>query len=473
MRGSRFLTGRAPSPPYVANLDSSTTLLRATARYLRGEDFPRLGMIPRSLEPLVRALNYLPRRWRQQLYTWSGVSETVSPDRLDEIRVEAIRRWAVERYPTRGYPAVMIGSANGAAVHLAALLGIPWLPQTFVIPVRRTIPAGAGTADLEWGREPGRKLLAENPDIRLHQMHDPNQDRLLIERMAYFRVKSLALGEAYERFLETVLAPGGTIILVECARQWPTTAVDDRHVFQFGGIGGLTPEEYHEGGETVEEFLQRGRDSPSRWDPPEPDDERPEAEWGFEPALRADSLSFADERGYDVRRLRFDHPQELSPPVADLYREHYEERGISADRLLVESFALVSPWWSLRTGTVPYWVPFNTTSDADSVEDYLSSVSEPYEELALMLISHGLDSAGMASIDRWQSLIEAPTNGGEFVGVDPGKYPIDLGTYARYRTELSDSTSIRFPLPPPVSLDSVDGFLADASRQYGVRWITE
>jgi hypothetical protein len=72
-------------------------------------------------------------------------------------------------------------------------------------------------------------------------MHDPDQDRLMSQRMAYFRIKQRRLGEAYERFLRDRLAPGGSIILVECRHSWPTTRLGPRHVFQVGGSGGATP----------------------------------------------------------------------------------------------------------------------------------------------------------------------------------------------------------------------------------------
>ena len=39
--------------------------------------------------------------------------------------------------PDGRYPAVMIGSSNGALTHLAAACGVPWLPQTVLVPVRR------------------------------------------------------------------------------------------------------------------------------------------------------------------------------------------------------------------------------------------------------------------------------------------------------------------------------------------------
>ena len=60
--------------------------------------------------------------------------------------------------------------------------------------------------------------MQANPDLQLHHMHDANQDRLMVQRMTYFRIKRLRLGEAYERFLEECLAPGGNcgLVAVDC-----------------------------------------------------------------------------------------------------------------------------------------------------------------------------------------------------------------------------------------------------------------
>ena len=459
---------------YVANFDSEAAMLRALGNYLRGEDFPMIGSMPRSVEPLMKALvavvNVVPRRVREEVYTWSGRSEAVPPKRLEQVRAEDVSRWVVSHYPRRRYPAAVIGSSNGALVHLYCALGIPWLPQTFLVPVRRSgVHPDEPVEELQWGREPARVLLSANPELQLHHMFDPNQDRLMARRMSYFRVKRLQLGNTYERFLEGTLADGATLFVAECALKWPTTRIGERHVFQFGALGGATPEEFLRGSERVEDYLARYGSHRKRWDPPQPDGERPEAEWGFEPILREDIERFAREKGYRVRRIIFEEPEDPSPLVADLYRRWYEEYGLPTNRLLVESFILMEPWWALRTGSVPFWMVFNTESSADRLERYLE-VADPYDYIHLMLFSHGVDSVGLAPIERWRSEVRRARKHGGFVGVDERRFPRDFATFVRYHTDLKKIPA-RLPMPEPLSLSRLDAFLDRAGDRYPVRWI--
>src|SRR5215208_1612567 len=141
-----------------------------------------IGSMPRSVEPLMKALvavvNGLPRRVREEVYTWSGRSEAVPPKRLEQVRAEDVSRWVVSHYPLRRYPAAVIGSSNGALVHLYCALGIPWLPQTFLVPVRRSGGhPDEPRQDMEWGKTHAPALLRANPELALHHMHDANQDR--------------------------------------------------------------------------------------------------------------------------------------------------------------------------------------------------------------------------------------------------------------------------------------------------------
>jgi hypothetical protein len=125
------------TPWFVADFDSASAMVQTAARFLHGQDFPRLGLSPR-LAPLAIAVNYLPKPLRRLVYTHSGAAEAIAPARLSEIRAEEVSQWATGLYPERTYPAIAIGSSNGALVHLCAALGIPWLPQTVLIYARLT-----------------------------------------------------------------------------------------------------------------------------------------------------------------------------------------------------------------------------------------------------------------------------------------------------------------------------------------------
>jgi hypothetical protein len=174
-------------------------MVRARANILWGKDFPVVGPRPHWCLPALRlaggVINRLPQTLQEQRYIWTGRAEAVAPTKLACMQAA----WVAARYPTRQYPAVAIGSSHGAAVPLWVALGIPWLPQTLLMPVVRSgTSPDAPQAAINWADAPARVFLQANPDVPLHHMHDPNQDRLMIQRMTYFRVKRLALGAAYE-----------------------------------------------------------------------------------------------------------------------------------------------------------------------------------------------------------------------------------------------------------------------------------
>lgn len=461
---------------YVADFDSANGMLRALSNYLHGRDFPLLAAQPLWTGPafklLASAINALPDSLKEQVYIWSGRLEAVAARKLEKARTEQITEWVTGIYPQRRYQAVAVGSSNGALTHLWAALGIPWLPQTFLVPVARSGPLpDEPRQDLEWARHWAARFLAVNPDVHLHHMHDPNQDRLMLRRMTYFRVKRLWLGEAYERFMQQCLEPGGTIFVVDCRLKWPTTRISDRHVFQFGALGGATPQEYHHGGKRVEEYLARYDIGATKWDAPEPNEDSPEAEWGFEPRLGEDIERFARQHGYRIRRIVFEEPEHTSPPVADFYREWNQRRKVAAERLLVESFIVMEPYWTVRTGSVPYWMFFNKLPSAEMLEAYLDQNS--FDEIYMMLFSHGVESVGLASIEKWRELLRRAKKHGAFIGVDESAYPRDFGVFVRYYFDLKRKIRARYPMPPALHLSYLDDFIDRRNKGYRVRWLEQ
>lgn len=456
----------SPAPSGIAKFDSSSAMVRALALFLEGKDFPGLGQ-SQFLQAIVPHANRLPRRLRETVFARLGATEGVAPDKVGTVSADAIAEWMAGLYPRPRYPLVMIGSSSGAMIHLAAALGAPWLPQTFLTLVKQTgVHPDDGVTGMQAGREPAERFLAANPGVQLHHMHDPSQDRLMLRYITYFRPK-FRLPPAYRAFIARSLEPNGTIVLVECGRRWPTTRLGERYVYQFGAVGGPTTDEYFDGGPRVEAYLSRYGSPRRRWEPPSPNGESPEAEWGFEPALRDEIIEFAQERHYRVLRLCFEDPEHLSPLVADFYRAWHRERGIAADRLVIESFILMEPYWTLRIGAVPFWMTFNMEPSLHWVRRYIEE-AEAFEHVHLMLFAHGVNSVGLPPIEAWRTVLDLGTKGGSFLGVDPDAYPAHFAGFARYHTDIAKLPG-RHPLPDPLPLSRFERFVEESGGRYPVR----
>ncbi|MFC0111262.1 hypothetical protein [Kibdelosporangium aridum] len=420
----------------IAAFDSASSMLSATARGLRDEPFDRLGR-GRLFAATLRVANLLPRPVRQRLYAVAGGAEGVPPDQLGSVDLEAVAGWVTDHYPRNQYPAVLLGSSNGAAVHLATALGAPWLPQTLLVPVRWSgnDPDRPDRA-LEFGADVAPDFLRRNPDIVLHHMHDANQDWLMIRQMAYFRVKRRRLGAAYERFLRECLAPNAPIIVLADSSTWPVTTVGDRHVFQIGAQGGIRPQDYD----------RRGI---------EPDADAPEAEWGFDADLLDDVQRFAAAAGHPVHVVRYPDTHALSAPVADIYREWL---GGTADQLLVESFLLIDPTRTRQAGLVPLWTMFSVESAVDVTENYLRSRS--FRAVHIGLFPHGVRSRGIAEPDRWRERLSGVDM--DFVGVDTRRFPADFAALVRYGSALRAMPRLSAPAPGTLTVDKAMGLLTSA-----------
>ena len=401
----------------VASFDSASALHAAIAAALRGRPFPHLGN-PTAYARAARVAGRLPWPLLRRIYARIGAAEGIAPERLGDVDMDQVAESFAAAYPARRYPAVLLGSSNGALAHLAAALQAPWLPGTVLIPVAHVGDPERPDRALAFGREHGHRLLLANPDIVLHQMHDEAQDALMAARMAYFRTKWSALPNAYGRFLAERLAPGAPVIVAEDRSRWPVTRVGSRHVFQNGG-GGQPPVDY-----------LRGPHSPT------PDEEAPEAEWGADPGLLTGLRHWCAIHGHPLVRLVYDGPQAAAAPVAAAVRRWYQRLGRPSDKLIVPSFVLGDPWRTLQIGAVPFWTFFPVGPALADLETYLRT-NEPYREVLLLVFQHGADSPGRAPARDWRRVIEAQGPTARLVALDQRKDPHDIGSLGRYGPELA------------------------------------
>ena len=361
----------------------------------------------------------------------------------------------------------MIGSSSGALVHLAAAMRVPWLPQTVMVGVRRE---GGGVddprGDLEQARRCGERSVAANPEIQLHQMHDPSQDRLSLEYITYFRFKYRRLLPAYRRFLQERLPRDSLIIVSDCRKTWPTTRINDRYVFQFGAVGSMEHEEYVNGSERVRAYLEHYGVDQQGWDAPEADGESPEAEWGFEQALMDDIAAMARECGHRILRLAFDDPEHLSPLVADLYHDWYECIDRPTKRLVVGSFVQVERHWTLRTASLPFWATFNCQTSLDHLRGYLEN-PRTFAQIRRMIFPHGTESVGLPALEDWRRAMRRGSDDVDFLGVSEASYPHHFAALAKYSEEVR-ALDEHLPLPDPLSVAELERFLAKAHDRYAV-----
>jgi hypothetical protein len=290
-------------------------------------------------------------------------------------------------------------------------------------------------------------LLDANPDIRLHQMHDAAQDALMVARMAYFRTKWTSLPDAYARFLADRLEPGAPVLLVHDESVWPVTVVSERHVFQTGGRGGLSPEEHL-----------------ARPHAPAADGVAPEAEWGAEPGFSAAVADWCAATGHPLVRIVVDGPQEAAHPVASVLRAWTRARGGRADRLLVPSFVLADPWRTIELGRVPFWTFFPVRGAAASLDAHLAA-SDPYRVVDLMLFQHGALSPGLASPRDFADVVRRHGATPHLVALRADTSPHDIGAMARYgpalRAERAEGPGFR----PLAVAEAVAGLRAVAGER--------
>lgn len=278
----------------------------------------------------------------------------------------------------------------------------------------------------------------------------------------------MQLGEAYRKFISDNLERYGTIIIIECQKKWPVKKVGRRHFFQFGGLGGISPEEYYKGSDEISEFLRKENSSVQEWDAPHPDGEIPESEWGFEPALKNDIYNFASGNDYNVQRLVYNEPEDLSPFVADIYSWWYRKRNITPETLIADMFFLISPYWTIRTGSVPFWMAFNSKRSINRLKEYLQQ-KDAFENIYMLPFSNGVEGSGIATQEDLKSALALAKKSGSLIGSEPDKYPYDFGVFSRYQKDLKKKITSRYPIDTSLTFLQLYDFFHHSNGKFNVK----
>ena len=440
---------------------ASPVLTRLIAGVLSGQ--PETVFNFNAVEKIGLALlNRLPvsvaRAVVRQQFRWTALP----PREAEKLQVEQLIAARLADYDgvDGQFDAILAGSAmGGATAHLAAVLGVPFLPQPFILGLRGGSPEDEVPPHLALTSRVAERILERNPEVSAIGHFDPIHDGWLTRVVSHLRLKLIDLPRGYRDFLQNKLKPGGTIVYLDCAARWLQYRLGSRQVYQIGGWGGISPQEFIEGSERIDRALaESGSKHRGGWGLPglEPAEE-PESEWGSEPGLDRALEVFALEQGYNFERITFEDPQGFSRLAFLAHEELYRQQGREVEGVVVETFTQYDPQLVLSAGLLPLWLIFNTTDSREFLETQSQFFprGKPVYFSGLVTLSRTPD---MVPWEAWAQALDQFS--WTSIGARPSRYPEDLISLWRWSERLRDfappsEAANPFTLPLSALLDLI------------------
>lgn len=353
---------------------------------------------------------------------------------------EGLARQAVSHYEYPegrvGYPAIIIGAPNGGVAYLAALLDAAFLPAHFLLSFADHTDPDDIKAYHQAGAQLIETILATNPDLLAINHYDPIHDRFLVEEVNHIRLKLLALPEAYRQFIHRHLAPGGVVFFVDNSYTWHQYKIDDRHMFQVGGLGGFSDRDYIKGSDVINAWLAEQKSQHrGGWHLSEyPLVKTNESEWGSLPQFREAVKAFAHENGYQFRAISGAHPEDFSALAYTAYLWESRLHQRTPNGVLVECFTQINPTAVQRGDLLPLWMPFNTIDSLEYFERMVSYIPKVLP-VGLSLLPNFTRTPDLPTAQDWLEVGER-IGSVQWIGVNPERYPMDLEAIFDYVPQL-------------------------------------
>jgi hypothetical protein len=421
-----------PTPPLESLESSSPIVTRAVAAGLRGQ-FCDNYEFPAWQKTVLLALGALPQGAARfaisRFQSISGLPPEVMADfSMDRLIQARLADYAQLDGP---FPAIVTGAAlGGATTYLSLALGGPFLPQAFVV----TLKGGSLTGDvneyLHRSLDTALRIAAENPGLMTIQHYDPIHDGWLTSFVNHLRFKLLDLPPAYAEFIRTKLTPGGALVYLEGGASWLRYRLGERSIFQVGGWGGISPEEFLEGSQRIRDYAKRAGLKYSDWRLTNYELERgPESEWGCEPGLAEALEAFCKREGFRFVRIPLPHPNDFSRLAFSTARRLLDKEGRQPAGVVVEMFSQFDASAARQAGLLPLWLIFNTK---DSLE-YLKEMRANFPADKPIFFSPLATFSVTPDLVQWQEW-ESALEGLEWIniGTRPSHYPADARALVKW-----------------------------------------
>ncbi|AEV86984.1 hypothetical protein ACWT_5965 [Actinoplanes sp. SE50] len=399
-----------------------------------------------SRVPVLGRHGELPDRARRAALTAEAAGEALPVALAGHVDAEAVARWVTGHHRSPRYPAVVLGSPHGAAVHLAAACGAAWLPTSFTV----TLPWPGGdpgdwAAARDWGARLAGPILDRNPGVTVRQVHDPVSRGVLCGATVSLQVRWRTLPAAYRSFL-TTRGPDGVHLFVRDLRTWPVDGGPPGYSFQIGSpVAGGDPADYRGGDDAFGRLLHRI--GAGDWTDPPAGTPRHYAETSGEPGLEAEIRTVAAAGGSAGHRLLYSDPHALSAAVADLHRAWLSPPP-GARHALVGTGRMTDPWQAFDAGVVPYWCESSSHAAATAAEWWLAG-SRPYDRITVLPDPPGTPHGRLAAPAHWRSIAAFAGRGavGNLLARRYPTLPAAAGHATDYLRHATTAPGRRPPIP--------------------------
>ena len=425
-------------PAIESNESSSPIVTRAVSAGLRGE-FCDNYVFPGWQKALLTALGTLPQAVARFAISRFETVNGLNPHVLDNFSIDELVSQRLGDYDQLSgtFPAITMGAAlSGATASLSLALGAPFLPQAFVTTLKGGSKSGNVDEYLHRSLDTALRLADENPGMMTIQHYDPVHDGWMTRYVNHIRFKLLDLPPAYAGFIKSRLEPGGAVVYLEGGAAWLRYRVGTRSVFQVGGWGGISAEEFLEGSDRIRAYASRSGLKFTDWKLKDyPLEHGPESEWGSEPGLAEALEAFCRREGYRFVRISLPHPNDFSRLAFAAARELLEKEGRSPAGVLVEMFSQFDATAARQAGLLPLWLIFNTHDSLEYLKEMRTQFPQGKPVFFSPLATFSLPPDRVAWED-WE--IALAGTAWINIGTRPSHYPADARALVKWAEPLRE-----------------------------------
>jgi len=424
--------------PHESPESSSPIVTRAVAAGLRGELIENY-QFPAWQRGLLNFLGIFPQSAGRFVISRFQSSSGLPPDTLKEFALNDLIQARLDDYSQfhDRFPAITLGAAlGGASTYLSLALGGMFLPQAFVITLKQGSYGGDAEEYLNRSLDDAGRIASEDKRLMTIQHYDPIHDGWLTRFVNHLRFKLLEIPELYAEFIKNHVEPGGAVVYLEGGATWLRYRVGERSVFQVGGWGDISSEEFLEGSPRIEAYARSTGLKYHDWRLTRyPLERGPESEWGSEPGFAESLEQFCKREGFRFVRIPLQHPNDFSrlafaSGLKMLSKEGRQPAGVS-----VECFSQFDSISARLGGLLPLWLIFNTKDSAR----YLKEMAKRFPKDKPLFFS-GLSTFSITpDMATWQDWIDA-LESEKFIntGTRPSHYPSDAQALVKWQEPLQD-----------------------------------